>query len=252
MLYTEQAIVLRTYNLGEADRIVVMLTRERGIVRAVGKGVRRTKSRFGSRLEPGMVTKIQCFEGRNLDTVTQAVSVHGYGAKIAADFDRYAAMSVLLEVAQQLVAEGEPQLQQYLLLEGALRSLTLGAHPMTLVVDAYLLRAIAVAGWAPSFSDCARCGLAGPHRAFNIAAGGSVCPQCRPPGSAAPSPGTLELMAALLTGDWVYADASDLVDRRAASGLVSAYVQWHLERGVRSMGQFDRSLAALTRYQELV
>ena len=74
-LYRDQAIVLRTYKLGEADRIVVALARNLGRIRVVGKGVRRTKSRFGARLEPGMVVDLQCFEGRNLDPVTQAVTL---------------------------------------------------------------------------------------------------------------------------------------------------------------------------------
>ena len=73
-LYRDEAIVLRTQKLGEADRIVTLLTRRLGKVRAVGKGVRRTKSRFGSRLEPAMHVDIQCYEGRSLDTVTQIQS----------------------------------------------------------------------------------------------------------------------------------------------------------------------------------
>jgi DNA repair protein RecO (recombination protein O) len=98
-----------------------------------------------------------------------------------------------------------------------------------------------VAGWAPSFVDCARCGAVGPHRAFALGSGGSVCPACRPAGSAAPHPETLELLAALLTGDWVYADGSELRRRREASGLVVAYLQWHLERRVRSLRWVERS-----------
>ena len=85
-LYRDQAIVLRTYKLGEADRIVVALARNLGRIRVVGKGVRRTKSRFGARLEPGMVVDLQCFEGRNLDTVTQAVTLETYGDTLSQDY----------------------------------------------------------------------------------------------------------------------------------------------------------------------
>ena len=74
-LYRDEAIVLRTHKLGEADRIVTLLTRRLGKVRAVGKGVRRTTSRFGSRLEPAMHVDVQCYEGRSLDTVTQVETV---------------------------------------------------------------------------------------------------------------------------------------------------------------------------------
>ena len=103
------------------------------------------------------------------------------------------------------------------------------------------LRSLAVAGWAPSFQDCARCGAPGPHRAFAVAAGGTVCPACRPSGSASPAPSTLELLAALLAGDWGVADVSEARHRREASGIVAAYLQWHLERGVRSLRLVERS-----------
>ncbi|MGL5818085.1 MAG: DNA repair protein RecO, partial [Phycicoccus sp.] len=127
-----------------------------------------------------------------------------------------------------------------LLLAGALRSLAGSEHDPGLVLDAYLLRALAVAGWAPSFADCAKCGATGPHRAFHVVAGGAVCPSCRPPGSAAPAPETLRLLAALLAGDWALADASDPRHRREGSGLTAAFLQWHLERGIRSLRLVQR------------
>ena len=239
-LYRDEAVVLRTHKLGEADRIITLLTRERGRVRAVAKGVRRTRSRFGARLEPFMVVDVQCYEGRNLDTVTQAEGIATYGDAISRDYAAYTAATVMVETAERLTEEHEPTTQQYLLLAGALRSLGGREHEPTLVLDAYLLRALAVAGWAPSFYDCAKCGAPGPHPAFNIAAGGVVCLVCRPPGSAAPDPDTLRLLAALLSGDWALADASAERNRREGSGLVSAFLQWHLERGVRSLRHVDR------------
>ena len=127
-----------------------------------------------------------------------------------------------------------------LLLAGALRSLAGREHDPNLVLDAYLLRALAVAGWAPSFHDCAKCGAPGPHRGFHVVAGGAVCPACRPPGSAAPAPETLLLLSALLAGDWAVADASDPQNRREGSGLTAAFVQWHLERGLRSLAHVPR------------
>ena len=101
-LYRDEAIVLRTHKLGEADRIITMLTRTRGRVRAVAKGVRRTKSRFGSRLEPGMVIDVQCYEGRNLDTVTQVETLAPYGDAIARDYTAYTCATSMLETALQL------------------------------------------------------------------------------------------------------------------------------------------------------
>lgn len=240
-LYRDEAVVLRTQKLGEADRIVTLLTREHGTVRAVAKGVRKTTSRFGARLEPFMLVDLQLHTGRSLDIVTQAETIGVYGAAIAGDYARYTAGSAMLETAERLTeVESEPAVQQFILLAGALRSLARGEHEPGLVLDAYLLRSLSVAGWAPSFVDCAKCGAPGPHRAFAVGVGGSACPQCRPPGSAAPHPDTFRLLAALLSGDWTIADASEVRRRREASGLVAAYLQWHLERRVRSLRLVER------------
>jgi DNA repair protein RecO (recombination protein O) len=239
-LYRDEGVVLRTHQLGEADRIVTVLTRGRGKVRAVAKGVRRTKSRFGARLEPFMVVDLMCYEGRSLDTVTQAETLAPHGDAICRDYAAYTAATAVVETCDRLTEEGEIATQQYLLVAGAMAALAAGEHDATLVLDAYLLRALAVAGWAPSFHDCAKCGAPGPHRAFNVAAGGAVCLVCRPPGSAAPAPETLGLLTALLTGDWTVADRSAEANRREGSGLVAAFLQWHLERGVRSLRHVER------------
>jgi len=74
-VYRDQAVVLRTQKLGEADRIITLLTREHGRIKAVAKGVRRTKSRWGARLEPTSHVDLQLYSGKSLDTITQAVSI---------------------------------------------------------------------------------------------------------------------------------------------------------------------------------
>jgi len=122
-----------------------------------------------------------------------------------------------------------------------LRVLAADQHAGSLVLDAYLLRAMGAAGWAPALRDCAVCGTAGLHKAFSVPAGGSVCPDCRPPGASRPAPATLDLMSALANGDWAVADASGETARREASGLVAAHLQWHLERGLRSLPLVDRT-----------
>ena len=240
-LYSDEAIVLRTRKLAEADRIITLLTRQHGVVRAVARGVRRTSSKFGSRLEPFTHVDLQLAVGRNLDTVTQAVTRDPFGAVISADYDRYTAASVMLETSEHLVAEErEPSVQQYLLLVGGLRAMTAGERRPGDVLDSFLLRSLAVAGYAPSFDACARCGLEGPHRAFNPAHGGMLCPGCRLPGSAHPAPETVTLLGALLAGDWPLVEIADARSRKEAAGLVSAYLAWHLERGLRSLPYVTR------------
>ncbi|WP_062201892.1 DNA repair protein RecO [Demequina salsinemoris] len=241
-LYRDDAIVLRTHKLGEADRIVTMLTRHHGKVRAVAKGVRRTSSRLGARVEPFMLVDVQLYEGRNLDIVSQVETREPYARRIAEDYSLYTAATAMVETADKLVDhEREPAYPQYRLLHGALGALSRREHDAGLVLDSFLLRSLAIAGYAPSFDDCASCGAPGPHRAFAIAEGGAVCEDCRPSGSAAPSPETFTLLSSLLEGEWVVADASEDRARRDAAGLIAAYAQYHLERKVRSLGLVDRA-----------
>ncbi len=240
-LYRDEAIVLRTQKLGEADRIITLLTRGNGRVRAVAKGVRRTTSRFGSRLEPFTHVDLQLAEGRSLDVVTQAETLDPFGAKVGSDYERYTAGTVMLETAERLVVEDkEPALQQFLLLVGALRAMCETGRPPGLVLDSFLLRSLSVAGYAPSFEGCARCGLEGPHRAFSPAAGGMLCAACRVPGSASPSTEAVRLLGALLAGEWPVAEASEARHRKEATGLVAAYLSWHLERGLKSLSHVER------------
>jgi len=241
-LYRDDAVVLRLHKLGEADRIATLLTRRHGKVRAVVKGVRKTTSRFGARLEPFSHVDLQLYEGRSLDIVSQAEQITPYGSGIVGDYRRYTAASAVLETADRLVdEEREPSLRIFLLTLGALRSVSTGEHDPGLVLDAYLLRAMALAGWAPSLEVCAVCGTDGEHRSFAVPSGGVVCPDCRPAGSASPSPATLGLLRALLGGDWRVADAAEAPARREGSGLVAAHLQWHLERGLRSLPLVERA-----------
>ncbi|MFX0595205.1 DNA repair protein RecO [Melissospora conviva] len=246
-LYRDDALVLRVQKLGESDRIITLLTRRHGRLRAVARGVRRTSSRFGARLEPFGHIDVQLAGdpqgnvGSSLQSVSQVEGIDLYGKRFLADYPRYTAASAIAETAERLTpVEREPALRLFQLTLGALRALAAGEHAGTLVLDAYLLRSMALAGWAPALVACAVCGTPGQHRAFSVPAGGAVCPDCRPPGAAHPAPATIELMSALTTGDWRIADATGTGVQRECSGLVAAHLQWHLERGLRSLPLVDR------------
>ena len=244
-LYRDAGVVLRVQKLGEADRIVTLLTRRHGRVRAVAKGVRRTTSKFGARLEPFGHVDVQFYRGRTLDIVTQAETVDGFGCRLVGDYGRYTTGCAVLETAERLAgAEGEPVLRLYLLVVGALRALADGQRPPPLVLDAFLLRAMTTAGWAPALTECARCGAPGAHRAFSVPAGGVVCPGCRPAGAATPSPQTLQLLDALVHGDWHIAEAASAATCREGSGLIAAHLQYHLERQLRSLPLVERATPA--------
>lgn len=239
--YRDQAVVLRTQKLGEADRIITLLTREHGRIKAVAKGVRRTKSRWGARLEPASHVDLQLYSGRTFETVTQAVSLENFGDTLSLDYQRWTVASAILEAAERFTAqEHEPSLQQYLLLVGALKALAHETYDGSLILDAYLLRSLAVAGYAPSLTNCSVCDAPGPHRFFSLVGGGSVCTTCKPSAAPTPAPETLELMQQLLSGDWPAASQSEMRYRREASGLIAAYLQWHLERGLRSLPLVER------------
>lgn len=245
-LYRDEVVVLRTHKLGEADRIVTMLSRQHGKIRAVAKGVRRTASKFGARLEPFMVADAQFFEGRTLDVITQAESLGSYGAAITSDYASYTAASTMVEAADKLT-EDDGSLQQYLLLVGALRSLARQEHPSSLTLDSYLLRALAIAGWSPSFVDCAMTGAPGPHSAFVVHLGGVVADEVAPPGAPRLDRDTLALLGALLAGDWDAAEQTSERTRSQASGIVAAYAQFHMERKLRSLEHVDRSMPRAAR-----
>jgi DNA repair protein RecO (recombination protein O) len=241
-LYRDDAVVLRVQKLGESDRIITLLTRRHGRIRAVAKGVRRTTSRFGGRLEPFGHVDVQLAEARTLHVISQVEGLDLFGKRFLDDYPRYTAASAMCETAERLSPEEhEPSLRLFLLTLGALRALAAGERPPTLVLDAYLLRAMSYAGWAPALRECAVCGTPGMHRAFSVPAGGCVCSGCRPPGAGHPAAEALQLLAALAEGDWSSAEASVPAVRRVASGLVAAHLQWHLERELRSLPLVDRS-----------
>ncbi|QGU01602.1 DNA repair protein RecO [Corynebacterium kalinowskii] len=237
--YRERALVVRTYDFGEADRIVVLLT-PRGLVRGVAKGVRRAKSRFGSRVQPFVLLDVQLYPGRNLDTLTGADTVEYFGSGIIESYEHYTAASAILEAAEQLsYHEGE----LFELTVTALRRIQNASHP-TAVLDAFLLQAMDIAGWAPSLFDCAHCGAPGPHYAFHPGAGGALCENCHLSGCATPPTEALRLMWWFMHDAWDAvetashdAEFSDLLG--AAHQLTRAHLQWHLERSVKSLNFVD-------------
>lgn len=240
--YRAEAIVLRTHKLGEADRIITFLTKERGKVRAVAKGVRRTKSKFGARLEPFSRVELLLHEGKNLDIITQAESLNPYGQDLAIDYSLWTAGQTMLETADRLTPEESVVAEaQYLLLVGALRTLVAGEHNSTLVLDAFLLRSLSLAGYSPSLDACITCGVAGIQPFFHVGSGGALCFDHRLPGSVAPKQESILLMQALLSGDWEVADQATGAQQNEVSGIVAAYTQWHLEKSLRSLPLVDRN-----------
>jgi len=232
--------VLRTIKLGEADRIVTIATEGRGKVRAVAKGVRKTKSRFGARLEPLSHVALLLYEGRgDLDTITQAETVEAFRG-VREDLDRLTQATALLEAVDHLVQEKEenPRLLQMLL--GALR--TLEAGPAPLVVPAFFWKLLAQEGFRPLLDECASCGTTEEDalRAFDLEVGGVLCRSCAQ-GALRLSPAGLALLRRVLGGDLVavlHEPASQAGYEVEALGTKA--LEAHVERRMRSMHLLDR------------
>ena len=236
--YRDEVIVLRTHKLGEADRIVTMIGKTHGKIRAVAKGVRKTGSKIGSRLEPFNVADVQFYEGRTLDTVQQVETVTMLSSTIAADYDRYTTATAMVETADKLT-DHDHSPAHYQLLLGGLKALASGAHATELIVDSYILRALSIAGWTPELTTCVLTGEEGSHTHFLITAGGVVSETAAPPGTPRLHPDSIRLLVALLAGDWAVADASEPAARREARGIVAAYLQFHLERSIKSLSHIE-------------
>ena len=230
--YRDTGVVLRTYKLGEADRIVVLLTEHHGKVRAVAKGVRRTRSRFGARLEPPSAVALQLHEGRSLDTVTSAETVDTFRA-VREDLDRLGQAMAMLEAVDQLAVEGESDPALFRMLVRALTLLATEAP--ALVVPAFYLKVLAQSGFGPTVDACVACGSAGPLVAFDTGRGGMLCSTHR--SGMAVSAEAVDLVARILGGQLSSAlaeppsAATAEVDRLATSAL-----EHHLERRLRAPG----------------
>jgi DNA repair protein RecO (recombination protein O) len=172
-LYRCNGIVLRTYPLGESDRIVSFVTDTRGKVRAVAKGVRKTKSRIGARLEPGTQVSLLIFESRgDLDIVSQAETIAPH-RRIREDLDRLTHAASMLEAIDHLSQEGQGDSKLYAMLAGALNALDEADSP--LIVAAFFWRVLAHEGFEPSLDVCVRCGSTDDLAGFDAAGGGALC-----------------------------------------------------------------------------
>ena len=232
-LRSDQGIVLRGFPFGEADRVVVLLSPNHGKVRAVAKGVRKTRSRFGGRLEPFTHVDLVLYEGRNLDTVTQVAVIEAFPA-LRADLDRVLAAGTMVEVADAITQEGEGARRAFLLLQRGLRALDAGPRHPDLVAS-YLLKAAAVVGVAPAFDHCAGCGRQDQLSRFSFAGGGVLCENDRIPGAITLRPGLTAYLSRLAGADLAALPTADPGFSGEAMGVTRRFIEHHLERRLASL-----------------
>ncbi len=239
--YREEAVVLRGYRLGEADRILVLLSRGRGKLRAVVKGVRKAGSRWGGRLEPLVRAELLLYQGRELDVVTQAEVVEAF-PRLRSDYASFLSASAMAEAAGLLAPEGGRAPRLYALLVAGLELLEDGKVPAWAVSDAFALKFLAASGFAPAIRSCAGCGRPGPHPAFSPSSGGSLCPRCSGPGCLHPSAEALEVLDHLAHAPWNRLGEKEFSPdaRREAAALIRAMVEHFSERPARAFGMVAR------------
>lgn len=237
-LYRDQAVVLRAWKLGEADRIISLHTLDNGKVRGVARGVRRTKSKFGARLEPLSHVAIQLYRGRgDLDTITQVETIDRF-ANLRLDPDRFARAEAMLECVEQVAQEREPDPRLHVMLVRALA--TLNDNDSPLVVASFFLKVLAHEGLQPQLDECVSCGATEYLEAIELNEGGVLCRSCRRGRSI--SGGALEILRRILGGGLagVLADpvgpATGEVDV-----LATAMMEHHLERRLRSVAVLDQT-----------
>lgn len=235
--YRDDAIVLRTYKLGEADRIIVMLTAEHGKVRAVAKGVRKTRSKFGSKLEPASHVAIQLYRGRgDLDTVTQVEAKENLSA-LRDDLDRLTTAISMLEAVDHIAQDREANPELFRMLAGALRTVAADNAPLT--AAGFFWKLLALEGFAPMLDACVVCGRAEDLVAFDLDSGGVRCASDRlgRPVSA----DALDIIRLMLGGH--LGAALQLPTSPAVvevNTLAASAVEHHVERRLRSLTVLDR------------
>jgi DNA repair protein RecO (recombination protein O) len=177
--FKTEAVVLRTFRYGEADRILHLYTAERGRVGAIAKGVRRVKSRFGGRLEPFFRIDLVLHEGRGeLCTVTQVQTVAAHPA-LRERRDSLERASQACDAVLRLLDSQEPNRPAYNLLSRELQLLDADPAAATRAhALAFRLKLLLAAGFAPELAACAACGDREHLGAFSASAGGVVCPGC--------------------------------------------------------------------------
>lgn len=187
--YVTEAVVLRLTDCGEADRIVTLLTRDRGKVQAIAKGARRSKHRFGAALAPFGHGEATLREGRGgaLPLLEGLYGARGF-SRLPLELGRLSHGSYALELCRELcpLQEPEPEVLDLLLtLLGTLDALPLEARPPVLALRCFELRLLSAVGFGLALDRCAACGGDLPAGAvpFDRGRGGALCLPCHAAGS---------------------------------------------------------------------
>jgi DNA repair protein RecO (recombination protein O) len=238
-IYKTQGVVLRQMPLGEADRILTLFTPDMGKLRAVARGVRRTKSRLGGHLEPLTHVSVSVAHGKALDTIAEAETIHSFRG-LREDLGRVSRAIYVAELVDGFSAEHSPSPNVYRLLLEALHRLqeSSGSGQLIRYFEVQLLRQ---SGFGPELLRCVECRSdiePGDHL-FSSAKGGVLCQRCRPPSGEALLPLSLNGMKVLrYLQREEYAKAATLTVPQALEDelerVLGTYTRYVLDRELKS------------------
>jgi DNA repair protein RecO (recombination protein O) len=194
----DDAVVLRTYRTGEADRVVVMWTRDHGKIRTIAKGVRKPSTRIGGSLEPTAEVTVFLASGRSSLSIVRQVELRARRDVMRSTYERLTAAMAVIEAVDAIPLDDVADPEVFDLLTRTLEALDRPEYDPTLVPAAFFLRLLAHDGSEPVVNECVNCASPGPLVSFDAAAGGALCANCR---SGRPvSPEAIALLQRILGG----------------------------------------------------
>lgn len=236
-LYRAEGIVLANRDLGEADRIVVLLCREQGKIEAVARGARRPRNRMVGLTLPFNHLRLALFSGRGLDELSQVEGIRSFQA-LRDDLFLLAYASYLAELTAEFLPEREPNPEVFALLLESLAALEDKKDPEG-VTGFFALHLLEKAGFRPALSRCLVCGRApAPEEecTFHPAEGGIYCPSCaRPPGALSLSGRLRRALQDAFAGERGFLGPLGPAERRAFQVLVRSFIELRLEKELRSL-----------------
>jgi DNA repair protein RecO (recombination protein O) len=237
-LYRDNAVVLRSWKLGEADRIVSLMTQQNGKIRCVAKGARKTKSRFGSSVDPTNHLEVQLYRGKgDLDTLTQVQSIDRFPT-LREDLELFARASSMLEAVELVSQDREPNEALYTMLARGMH--TVASSESHLVVAGFFLKLLAQEGFAPSVDVCVLCGATNNLTHFSVGDGGTTCGTCR--AGTALSVEALALLQLALGGQLgAVLNQPATPATREVDVLATRLIEYMLERRLRSSGVLEQA-----------
>ena len=183
--YKEKSVILKSYNLGEADRIIKLYTQNRGMIDSIAKGARKIKSKFGGRLELFNFVDLEISEGRNLDIIIQAELIKHFSS-ISSDFNKFLFCQLISEIILKTnLEEAENAPVIFKLVYACFNEIDLASSSDIYSIKKtgifFISKFLKITGYSPLISVCCRCGLETEKvnsQFFSIKSGGMLCRKC--------------------------------------------------------------------------